>query len=182
VAGVEVWNSGTADVQGYQSQTNATHPLLLNGYLPMKNDYDADKNEYFIIDKNGVIQFHDSLTGTVWTWMVDTLVNRMISTIDRLRSSEISRAAIPARTDFGFYLSDQGDLSFTLPEPKCFSVEFIDARGRSLGKLPERTWAGGNHRLALSRMARNSSRTSAGMYFAVLKGPAFFRAIKVPIR
>jgi len=181
VAGVEVWNSGSAAVDTYKTKTGATHTLALNGYLPMTNIYDAGKNEYFIIDQNGIIRFHDSLGSYVWTWMVDTLINRMTATIDMLLASgRISRAPGAAGGDIGFYWSGQGDLVLDLPSPGRFSLGLYDIQGRCLGMLPEKTWPQGSHRLSVGRMARDPGRASAGTCFAALKGPAFLRATRVP--
>jgi hypothetical protein len=183
VVGVEVWNSGSAAVDTYQTKTGATHTLALNGYLPMTNSYDAGKNEYFIIDQNGIIRFHDSLGTSVWTWMVDTLINRMTATIDRLLASgRIDRAPGTAGNSIGFYWSGEGDLVLNLTRPGRFSLELYDVQGRCLGILPEKTWPEGSHRLAVSRMARDPGRVASGTCFAVLKGPAFLNAIKVPFR
>ena len=176
VAGVEVWNSGSAAVDTYQTKTGATHPLLLNGYLPMRNGYDAGKNEYFIIDQNGIVRFHDTLPGLVYTWMVDTLINRMTATIDMLLASgRISRAPAPAGGNLFWYHSGGDGPIFNLRKPEHFSVDLFDVRGRCLGRIPEQPWPTGEHRLQLGRTP------AAGMRFVILKGPGFHHVIRAPI-
>ena len=176
VAGAEVWNSAVSGVESYRTQTGATHPLLLNGYLPMRNSYDAGKNEYFIIDQNGIIQFHDSLGSTVWTWMVDTLINRMTATIDLLLGPYgISRTPDRALNGFQWYFPGGNDLFINLEKSECFSINLFDVRGRSLGRMPEQPWPAGEHRLQIGMTP------TAGMRFVILNGPGFHQVIRAPI-
>lgn len=175
VAGVEVWNSGSAAVDTYKTKTGATHSLLLNGYLPMRNGYDAGKNEYFIIDQNGIVRFHDTLPGLVYTWMVDTLVNRMTATIDMLLASfSVSRPPVPAMDGFRWYFPGGSDIVIHLQKPEFFSVGLFDVSGQCLGRGPAQPWSAGRHRVRISGFA-------ARMQLMVLKGTSFQQILRVPV-
>lgn len=80
---VDVWNGGLASVQGFIAAIGATFPVLRNGgYLTGANFYGMNRDNYLVIDENGIVQYASTtIPGGIGGWQDAAVRAALIATL-----------------------------------------------------------------------------------------------------
>lgn len=168
VAGPDIWNGSTAALQGFRNITGATFPLLLQAGTPTGGNVNllyGDRDNYIVIDQQGIIRFNARQQGYVYGAALD--IPRIRGLVDSLllaatvgvppgaaaRGLELSAGPNPFAGTTVVSLAHAGRGG----EP--IVVEVFDASGRRVATLASGRAAGD-----ASRWAWDASREAAGLY------------------
>ena len=167
VVGPDIWNGSTGSLQGFRNITGVTFPLLLSAGTVTGGNVNllyGDRDNYIVIDPQGIIRFNARQQGYVYGAALD--VPRIRGIVDSLLASTVGvPAGAPARalvlsvgpspfaTTTGIALAHAGR------DGDAIAVEVFDAAGRRVATLASARASGD-----ASRWTWDARLAAAGLY------------------
>ncbi len=171
VLGLDDWNGNITQLQGFQTATGVTFPLLRQASA-VTASYGTRYDRGVIVDSDHNIAYKGA-------GLVTTEIGTIINTIDNLLNPTAIDLDEPDLNEFELAqnfpnpFNPNTTIAFTLPTAQSVSVKIYDINGKFIRQVLNGEMAAGLHELNWNGTDQNGEAVASGTYIYVLESADF---------